>query len=252
MAEGSSYSTSDLESLTKSDTFLEWFWKGTNGNNVIKELNSYAQKNHLSDRIRREKSSPFVYALVANNFLEKQLQEQKVSGRSKKVIQWKLVKVGLTHESVQEGVNNRMEQLKRQVDSKLNSEAAASKVDTSILFVLRIGAVDTGRFQDTEARIRGKVGTPVTKGKAKALNLPVPTEWVLTTQEHINAIKDRIKDEAKSKDSENVIDVFKSIKTPPNLPEEFQEWVKEEIEKKKGGKVEKEGKAKKEEKVKKK
>ena len=160
--------------------FPEWFWTNSNGNNLIRVLNFYALEKKIGDdRIRREKEYPCVYALALNNF-------SKTEGSD-----WKLVKVGFTHKSTKKDSNNRMEQLTKEIESKLNPGETASNppVTVATLFALRIGSVDTTPFHETENRIRRKVGTPIKKEKAKELNLPVPTEWVLTPQSHINKMK---------------------------------------------------------------
>ena len=118
------------------------------------------------------------------------------------------------------------------------------------LFALRIGSVDTTPFHETEKRIRQKIGTPITKEKAKELKLPVPTEWVLTTQKHINEIKaaiEKIKKFTEEEDKKlkkgevditavpDLIDVFLSkcsLPTPPLPPTEFQDWIQKEAGKK--------------------
>ena len=108
------------------------------------------------------------------------------------------------------------------------------------LFALRIGSVDTTPFHETEDRIRQKVGTPIKTAKAKELNLPVPTEWVLTTQKHIVKIKAAIKEMKHEEPKEgkvditaepDLIDVFLSeysLPPPPLPPTEFQDWIKKE------------------------
>lgn len=195
----------------------ELFWTSSKGNDLIKVLNKYAQDNNLPDRIRREKHGPVVYGIVVNNFPSTEDSE----GPDR----WKLVKVGFTHQSIKKGDNNRMEQVTKEIESdikELNNKASAS-----ILFVFPIGCVDTTSYYETEKRIRGKVGIPVKKAKAKELKLPVPTEWALTTQKHIDYIK-RQKDEAyKSESSKDVIDIFKDIKAPTitQLPELYKDWV---------------------------
>ena len=209
-----------LNITTEPDAFLEWFWKGTNGNDLIRELNSYAQKKGLDDRIRREKDCPHVYAIVLNNF---------TIGRDK---EWKLVKVGFTHQSIKRNSNNRMEQLQKIIESKLNKDsnraATASKpeVKASVLFAVRIGSVDTTPFHDTEARIRGKVGIPIKTAKAKERNLHAPTEWVLTTQSQIDEILEKLDaKKAESGSAEDLIDVFKKIEPPQVPPNKFSDWV---------------------------
>ena len=231
----------DLKLPDKSADFPKWFWTGSNGNNLIRVLNFYALEEKTGDdRIRREKEYPCVYALALNNFLEEKDRD------------WKLVKVGFTHKSTKKDSNNRMEQLTREIESNLKQEATASKspVMVATLFALRIGSVDTTPFQETEKRIRRKVGTPIKTAKAKELNLPVPTEWVLTTQSHINKMKKAINEVKTSTTEENeklkkgevdiiavpdLIDVFlskQSLTTPPLPPTEFQDWIQKEAGKK--------------------
>ena len=199
-----------LES-NKPNAFPEWFWSGTNGNNLIRELNKYAlQEKKGEDRIRREKDYPCVYGIAVDDFLT---EGDKT---------WKLVKVGFTHKSIAKDSNNRMEQLTKQIKSEL-------KLTAVILFALRIGSVDTTPFHETETRIRKKVGKPIKEEKAKEYKLPVPTEWVLTTNQHIKKIKkeiDKIK-EMGIDAAQDLIDAFKNIDSPtlPPLPEEFKDWV---------------------------
>lgn len=213
----------------KSANFPEWFWTKSNGNNLIRVLNFYALEKKIGDdRIRREKEYPCVYALALNNFPMPEGSD------------WKLVKVGFTHKSTKKDSNNRMEQLTREIESNLNQGATASNppVTVATLFALRIGSVDTTPFHETENRIRRKVGTPITKERAKELNLPVPTEWVLTTQSHIEKMKDAINEVKKSTTEEDeklkkgevditavpdLIDVFlskRSLPAPPLPPGE--------------------------------
>lgn len=213
----------------KSANFPEWFWTKSNGNNLIRVLNFYALEKKIGDdRIRREKEYPCVYALALNNFPMPEGSD------------WKLVKVGFTHKSTKKDSNNRMEQLTREIESNLNQGATASNppVTVATLFALRIGSVDTTPFHETENRIRRKVGTPIKKERAKELNLPVPTEWVLTTQSHIEKMKDAINEVKKSTTEEDeklkkgevditavpdLIDVFlskRSLPAPPLPPGE--------------------------------
>jgi len=210
-------SLSDLMAEKGINVNPELFWTSSEGNDLIKKLNKYAQDNNLPDRIRREKHGPVVYAIVVNNFLSTADSDR-----------WKLVKVGFTHQSIKKGDNNRMEQVRKEIESEikeLKNEASAS-----ILFAFPIGCVDTTSYYETEKRIRGKVGIPVKKARAKELKLPVPTEWVLTTQEHIDHIMKQKGDAYKSESSKDVIDIFKEIKAPTitRLPEWCKDWVQEE------------------------
>ena len=272
---GDSSSDATLALKTKPDDVPKWFWDGTKGNDLIKKLNDYAERQHLSDRIRREKHCPHIYAIVLNNFL--------IAGDGR----WKLVKVGFTHQPVKRGRKNRMELLKRKIEKELkeleseeseseeseseefeeseeseskdseseeselhedsNYGATASKskvpVTASVLFALRIGSVDTSSYHKTEARIRGNtnnfytnsffIGTPIKKEKAKEHNLPIPTEWVLTTQSHINKMKEKLKArKVKGLTSGEAIEIFKDI-TPPTIPRDtLPGWVKEKSKRK--------------------
>lgn len=195
------------------DCFQKWFWAKSNGNELIKQLNQYAKDKNLNDRIRREIHSPHVYGIVVNEFPFAHVKE------------WKLVKVGFTHGSIKQGSNNRMEQFLRKLQPAIKQ--SDNKGSAHIFFRLPIGCVDVTPFYDKEAQIREKVGTKVKKEKAKEFNLPAPTEWVLTTQEHITRIV-MLKDEAnKSHNPEDVIDIFKGINAPTitKLPREYQDWV---------------------------
>lgn len=115
------------------EAFVNWFWVGTNGNNLIKKLNNTSPS---GDRIRREKYPPHIYGVVLNQGTFPFQDEQ---GE-----QWKLCKIGFTQCTTTEGENNRMEQVEREV--KKTSQ------DASTLFVLRISAVDTSRYQETEKK----------------------------------------------------------------------------------------------------
>lgn len=161
-----------------------------------------------------------MYAIVLNNFS---------IGRDE---EWKLVKVGFTHKSIKRNSNNRMEQLQKIIESKLNKDsnraatASKPKVKASVLFAVRIGSVDTTPFHDTEARIRGKVGTPIKTAKAEEQNLHAPTEWVLTTQSQIKEILKKLDaKKAESGSAEDLIDVFKDINPPQVPPNKFSDWV---------------------------
>lgn len=194
----------DFKKLTTDRKFLEWFWHEDNGDELIKRLNSYAQQSRKSDRIRREKESPHVYAIVLNNFPN---------------ADWKLVKVGFTHQSVERDTNNRMEQLRKEIERMVGGVTAPT------LFKAPIGSVDLSPFHVTEARIRVKVGTPLKKAKARELNLPVHTEWVLTSQRHIDEITQKLRAGKKDKNTKELIEAFEDIDAPTTLPEEFRDWV---------------------------
>jgi len=198
------------------EDFLRWFWDGGNGNELIEKLNTYAQNENKSDRIRREKERPTIYVIVLN-YGEEPFKHDDV--------QWKLCKVGFTHCSIQKGSGNRMEQVKKQIILKYGSDKSEQdkkKIKPSVLCVLPIAAVDTTPFNETEKRVRDKIGTPIHKDKAKEQKLPVPTEWVLTTQEHIDDVKAKIKEI-----KETAGELIASLQNlnPPEVPDEYKnEW----------------------------
>ena len=178
------------------DEFLEWFWVGQNGNNLIKELNQ--TRNTGRNTIRREKFRPHIYGIVLND------DDFPFKGQR----QWKLCKVGFTHKDTTRGKSNRMKQLQGKIESKYG-EKNKRKPIASVLFVLAIGAVDTTEYKETEERIRKKVGRPVRKEVAKKYGLECSTEWVLTTQSHITRIKRMIDSFTKVGDK---IDIFKDLR----------------------------------------
>uniref|UniRef100_A0A7M5XPA4 Uncharacterized protein n=1 Tax=Clytia hemisphaerica TaxID=252671 RepID=A0A7M5XPA4_9CNID len=198
--------------------FCEWFWTGTNGNNLIKELNKYAIKNKTTDdRIRREKDGPVIYAIVLDKFdhgLESPFYDEAC----------KLVKVGYTHVSVKTGSDNRMEKLKKKIKNKYPDSKPTIK------YRFPIGCGDTTPAYDVERRIREKFGEKVHADEIEKLNLPVTTEWVLTTQSHLDKITKASK-KAKTDCIADLIDIFKDIK-PPAKKEKGQ---KEEAPATKGG-----------------
>ena len=147
------------------EDFVEWFWSGRNGNELIKELNN--SEFHGDDYIRREKERPTVYCIVLN--------DGTFPGKDGNV-EWKLCNVGFTHVNTAPGTGNRMEQVKAEVERKYYSKRGERKASVAVLFRLPIGAVDTTTFSDTEKRIRNAVGIPLHKDVAKKLNLPCSTE----------------------------------------------------------------------------
>ena len=194
------------------DEFLEWFWKGQNGNDLIKELNQTGN----TDRIRREKFRPHIYGIV----LKDGVFPFKEQGQ-----QWKLCKVGFTHKDTTTGTENRMEQLQRKIESKYEKKNK-HRPTAAILFVLAIGAVDTREYNETEKRIREKVGRPVAKDVAKRYGLECSTEWVLTTQSHIDRVKDMIERYTGNGDK---IDIFKDLSKHdvPKPSKRYQdEWLR--------------------------
>ena len=193
---------------------MEWFWSGTNGNELIKELN--CSESHGDDYIRREKERPTIYGIVLN--------DGSFPGKVGKV-QWKLCNVGFTHVNTATGTMNRMEQVKVEIERKYDSKRKGRKAEAAVLFVLPIGAVDVTTFSDTEKRIRNAVGWPIRKDLAKKLGLPCSTKWVLTTQQFIDDINRR-KKERKAEGRTDLINLFKDLKFKGFAPYREPPWVK--------------------------
>ena len=201
---------------TTREEFAKWFWSGTNGNELIKELN--CSPSHGNDYIRREKERPTIYGIVLN--------DGSFPGRVGNV-QWKLCNIGFTHVNTATGTRNRMEQVKVEIESKYDSKRKDGKpqvAPASVLFVLPIGAVDVTTFSDTEKRIRNAVGSPIDTALAEKLGLPCSTNWVLTTQPFINEIKKQTQ-KRKAQGSTDLIDLFKDLKFKDFAPKE-PPWVK--------------------------
>lgn len=198
----------DFSKINSIDEFMTKFWSYKNGNDLIRSLNKYARKKKMmgyGDSVRREKYSPAIYGIVLNRRKFLKLRED-----------YRLVKVGFTHTYIAHGTGNRMEILIKEIKRKCETRAKPE-----ILFVSPIGCVDTKPFYDTEKKIREKVGTPVKKKKITKIDLPVPTEWVLTTKKHIDKITkeiEKIKRENEKKESKkgyypkDLIEAFKEIK----------------------------------------
>ena len=102
------------------EEFVEWFWSGTNGNDLIKELNG--SESHGGDYIRREKERPTIYGIVLN--------DGSFPGKVGKV-QWKLCNVGFTHFNTATGTMNRMEQVKMEIERKYESRRKDRKPEVA-------------------------------------------------------------------------------------------------------------------------
>lgn len=90
--------------------------------------------------------------------------------------EFKVMKIGLTQWKTNSNEDNRM----KQIISKFKKKHS---VDLSVIFVLMKNAVDTTTHHQFEKRVRENIGIPVDKAYAKSVDLPVHTEWVLTTQD---------------------------------------------------------------------
>ena len=171
-----------FEEWTSSEAFYRWFWKGTNGNELIDRLNMHnfnQQGDKGCDRIRRESDSPTIYGLVINNDMDLGDPD------------WKLCKVSFTHLSTKPVSDENCP--KNQIEKdKAEIEKIFPEVTVSVIFALPINFIDTTQVSKVEERLRNAIGFPVDKDLAELIDLPEKTEWVLTTQPYITVLKERI------------------------------------------------------------
>ena len=200
----SSFKFDDILSNEKTkDEFCTWFWENEieNGKNLIDALNSSSERPDCKIRMLDEKAYPHIYCIVSNN--DNNPGKYKVT--DKRIIQWKYCKVGITEQDTTTGTKNRMETLKKDIIRETGKDA-------SIIFVQQVKGTDSTKNKTVETNVRKRVGWPVHKDLAKESRLPVSTEWVITTQSHIDIIKKKIK-------MEDVHDTARFLEIVP----EFQE-----------------------------
>lgn len=141
--------------------FKNWFWSGQNGNTLIKHLNSDKGRPEI---VRREINSPYAYGIVLNvNFFGDQ---------------FKFVKIGFTQQGTSSDCKNRMTQVRREIERYRQHLQGK----TSVLFVIMKNPVDTSTHSEFETNFRKRWGMPVSNEFAQHYELPIHTEWVLTTQ----------------------------------------------------------------------
>ena len=146
------------------ERFKNWFWSGQNGNTLIKHLNSDKGRQEI---VRREKNSPYAYGIVLNvNLLGDQFKTLK------------FVKIGFTQQGTDRDCDNRMTQVRREIEK--HGQHLQGK--TAVLFVIMKNPVDTSTHSEFETNFRKRWGMPVSNDLAQQCNLPFHTEWVLTTQ----------------------------------------------------------------------
>lgn len=188
------------------DDFCDWFWIGSNGNDLIKKLNA------------RKKGRPVVYCIVLNDGQFPGKSKDKTKTGATREVQWKLCKVGFTHVDTTKETSNRMEDVMRKIRcSNVKYETKREGRKASVLFKLSIGAVDTTPYLETENRIREAIGWPIDKKLAKEFGLPCSTEWVLTTQAFIYGMIEALK-AMKEKGTSDPIDLFKELKYHGPIP----------------------------------
>ena len=154
----------DYYQLVLTEEFKNWFWFGQNGNTLIKHLNSDRGRQEI---VRREKNSPYAYGIVLNvNLLGDQFKTLK------------FVKIGFTQQGTDRDCDNRMTQVRREIER--HGQHLQGK--TAVLFVIMKNPVDTSTHSEFETNFRKRWGMPVSNDLAQQCNLPFHTEWVLTTQ----------------------------------------------------------------------
>ena len=187
MAEANLYNFHDIlsQEQEKSD-FCKWFWSGTNGNELIDALNANnSQSGGYKIRRQHKKCWPYIYCIVLNDNTKRGL-----SG-SGNAVQWKYCKIGITEQDTTTGAHNRMETVKQEIIKR----KADYRITASVIFVLPVCATDSRKNNDIELDVREHIGWKVNKGLAKETDLPVPTEWVITTQAYIFKLKKEIETE---------------------------------------------------------
>ena len=158
----------DYYQLVQTDDFKKWFWYGQNGNTLIKYLNSDKGRQEI---VRREKNSPYAYGIVLNvDFFGYEFKSLK------------FVKIGFTQQDTGSDCENRMTQVRREIEG--HNQRLRGK--TAVLFVIMKNPVDTSTHSEFETNFRKRWGMPVSNEFAQRCNLPFHTEWVLTTQGFID------------------------------------------------------------------
>ena len=159
------------------EDFCRWFWTGTNGNGLIDALNSNNTESDGSTIRRQHEGWSHIYCLVHNDAA---VPGKGTHGENR--VQWKYCKVGMTQADTTTGSGNRMETVQKEIERKTGKKPP-------ILFVLRAKATDSRKDIDIEKSVREKFGWPVHKDLARRTGLPFITEWVMTTQDHIDEIR---------------------------------------------------------------
>lgn len=195
--------------LLEDKEFIEWFWSGQNGNTLIKHLNSNKSREEI---VRREKYSPYAYGILLKvNQAERFKQDV---GDIEEDL--KFVKIGFTQQVTSSDTKNRMTEVQKQIEAKYPGR-------TAVLFVIMKNPVDTLRHSEFETNFRTRWGMPVSDECAKNHNLPYHTEWVLTTQPHIDQMKTFI-EKAKNEGSRMDASIFKSKRfDEKQIPEKIRQ-----------------------------
>jgi len=160
--DGLSHSRNELD-----EKFCKDFWEkdcGSYGENLIERINEQAPQNKFLIRKELRNTTTRYYCIAVDKTPDK-LPSDVIND------DWTLCKVGITR-SGREKSSFRVNQVKKQIGSQ--------GFNPSTTFVLLKSAVDVTEDRELEKKIRSKVGLNVASESAKDLNLPFPTEWVLT------------------------------------------------------------------------
>ncbi|KAJ8046586.1 hypothetical protein HOLleu_05307 [Holothuria leucospilota] len=163
--------------------FEDCSFKEDNLKDMIVTRNDFSfKKNQLEGPfVRLEKSPAQIYGLVINEYGQHQHPFWKELYR----LGLKLVKIGFTQQETIKGSENRMEIIQKRIKRELRFESFP-------IFCVIIDFTTTASFREVEEDIRSKVGIKLDTKFAKWLKLPIPTEWVLTSQEMISSLTKRI------------------------------------------------------------
>ncbi|KAJ8046590.1 hypothetical protein HOLleu_05315 [Holothuria leucospilota] len=161
------------------------FFQGDNSKDFIVALNDFSfEKNKYEGTfVRLEKCPPHIYGVVINE----DGQSEEEFWKELKRLDLKLVNVGFTQQNTIKGCGNRMEVVEKQITNELD-------LACSTIFCLIVDFTTTTPFRGVEDDIRGKVGLYLDKDFAKRLQLPIPTKWVLTSQEMITYLTNKIQE----------------------------------------------------------
>ena len=180
----------ELKKMKNEEEFVAWFWqrKGaiTNGGQLIRSVNAGA---FGTNRVRHEVYGPMIYAVKMNG-LGIAVDPNESTGTKTGI----LMKVGYSHTNTSQThdasrINTLMKDIKRDMKKKWGVEVKCAPA-----FVLSIDVLDTRYFSKIESEVRSRAGMVVPINVAKALQLPVHTEWVLTTNFFIAQIRKRIRE----------------------------------------------------------
>ena len=136
--------------------------------------------------VRHVKYPPYFYGVILNEYV---IKDPTLTDVEKKFnLKYKLLKVGFTQQETGSTKNTRMKAVREDIERR--------GWKSSVLFVLKKPVIDNTKNKESEDEFRKTWGFPVSKTFAEEYDLPVKTEWVLTTQAFVDRIiahKNKIK-----------------------------------------------------------